>query len=62
MIYPLIRWLEDCYFADDFFPLATGVRQESLLFLVRMVNTIYLFSFVAAPRKFIIAIINLRGV
>ena len=27
-----------------------------------MVNTIYLFSFVEIPRKFIIAIINLRGV
>ena len=27
-----------------------------------MVNTIYLLSFVETPRKFIIAIINLRGV
>ena len=27
-----------------------------------MVNIIYLFSFVETPRKFIIAIINLRGV
>ena len=27
-----------------------------------MVNTTYLFSFVETPRKFIIAIINLRGV
>ena len=27
-----------------------------------MVNTIYLLSFVDTPRKFIIAIINLRGV
>ena len=29
---------------------------------VCMVNTIYLLSFVETPRKFIIAIINLRGV
>ena len=29
---------------------------------VCMVNTIYLFGFVETPRKFIIAIINLRGV
>ena len=29
---------------------------------VCMVNTIYLLSFVKTPRKFIIAIINLRGV
>ena len=36
---------------------------EFLSFLyVRMVNTIYLLSFVETPRKFIIAIINLRGV
>ena len=43
---------------DDF------CRRESLIsFLyVCMVNTIYLLSFVETPRKFIIAIINLRGV
>ena len=36
---------------------------EFLSFLyVCMVNTIYLVSFVETPRKFIIAIINLRGV
>ena len=29
---------------------------------VCMLNTIYLLSFVETPRKFIIAIINLRGV
>ena len=35
----------------------------SISFLyVCMVNTIYLLSFVETPRKFIIAIINLRGV
>ena len=39
-----------------------GEYSTSLSFLyVCMVNTIYSFSFVEAPRKFIIAIINLRG-
>ena len=41
-------------------------RCETILTLsslyVCMVNIIYLFSFVETPRKFIIAIINLRGV
>ena len=43
-----------------------NVNNETVLLIsflyVCMVNTIYLFSFVETPRKFIIAIINLRGV
>ena len=42
----------------------TRENRESGLFceLWQTLNTIYLFSFVETPRKFIIARINLRGV